>query len=53
MVGYLGQDAARGSCTLFAKLLQKIVVVRGQQGTNGKEAREETEGKPGRVHRGR
>ena len=30
-----------------------VVVVRWQQGKNGKEAREETEGKSGRVHRGR
>ena len=30
-----------------------VVVVRRQQGKNGKEAREQTEGKSGRVHRGR
>ena len=31
----------------------EVVVVRWQQGKNGKEAREETEGKSSRVHRGR
>ena len=30
-----------------------VVVIQWQQGKNGKEANEETEGKSGRVHRGR